>query len=107
MSVSGCSARKRAISASETCRASHWESRLTSWSEMVSGRVDMGRQEDIISHGLGAQTVELARARELAEHVRPVAGKRRRDEHEQLVDEISRQEGGRERGPALEQQRLD
>ena len=45
-------------------------------------------------------------ARELAEEVWPVPRQRRRDEHEQLVDQVALEERRRERRPAFEQERL-
>ena len=51
--------------------------------------------------------IEAARRREVAEEAWARAREARRDEHEQLLDQVALEERRRECRPALEQQRLD
>ena len=67
----------------------------------------VGREEHVVAHLLGGQAAQRERLRERRDRPRALAGKPRCDEHEQLVDEIGREERGRERRPAFEQQRAD
>src|SRR5581483_9538909 len=69
--------------------------------------VQVRLEENVVARGLDPDVEEVERRAELSEDVRPFAGENRRDEEEQLVHHARGEECGRERGPALEQERLD
>src|SRR5215210_5913351 len=66
----------------------------------------IGAQENVVSDGLCLQTAEPHRLADVAEEVWPVAADDRRNENEELVDQISAQKRCRERRAAFEQERL-
>src|SRR5207253_9653674 len=87
-------------SASSTCRASQRDRRLTI---SLSGLVDIGAEEHVLADRPRLETGKRPRRSEVAEEPRAGAAERRRDEQQQLVDEVSLEERGRERRTALEQ----
>src|SRR2546423_13867103 len=72
-----------------------------------SGLVDIRTEKNVFTDFGRTQTRDGAQPGKLAEEAGAGAGELRRDEQEQLVDEIGLQERGREGGATLEQERLD
>src|SRR5207302_7598732 len=102
-SVRSTESRSARSSSSERCSASQREVVLTirSPTRMVSGLVDIGRQENVLSNPARLETAQRDRLVQLGEQRRPRAGYRGRDDDEQLVEQASAQECGGQRVPTL------
>ena len=72
----------------ERCHASYASTIASDFASAFSRRVDVGGNEEIVSDTLDAHPAKRHRTAELACQPRPRAGQLRRDEHEQLVDEV-------------------
>src|SRR6266511_3776440 len=72
-----------------------------------SGFMDVRGQEQVFADGVRRQAEESHRLGQVAEEARAASAHDGGNEDKQLVDEVLPEEGGRERRPALEQQRLD
>ena len=94
----------RRSSALPIWRASHREICLISRGSSVctcSGLMDIGRQEDILTHRTGALKRASPSASGRAEKARAPTGELRGDEEHQLVHEVGGEERSRQRGSAL------
>src|SRR5690242_14963680 len=69
--------------------------------------MDVAREEYVVTDLLGRQAMERQRLVELRKERGAGSADRRRDEQEQLVDEVVAEERGRDRRAAFEQDRLD
>src|SRR5688500_16887838 len=74
---------------------------------VVSGLVDIGAQQDIITDRARLQTRQGHRNGQLLDEPRPFAGQLGRHEEADLVDEVGPKERGGQRRPTLEQERLN
>src|SRR5215510_14587994 len=89
------------------CPASHREMSVISRSSVrVSGLVDIGREKHILTDPPRAPTRQRDGLAERRDETRPFTAELRRDEEQQLVDEVGPEEGACQGRAAFEQERL-